>query len=211
MSSAITRHSILPIAIPILAALITLATSLQVSYSSSPIQTWTAGFPLPWKTTTLAACDTYTTQTLPGPTAQLTEIPCPAIYESAVNWLYVAADILIYTTMGYALLPVLGNLKTRSSRITVLAGILATILTSIPTLHEELGTGNPTKYDRHGVPFPWLTFVTGNILCGPGFNCPTASQLEFSWVSLAFNLGLYFAIASVAMTILRARLFRLST
>lgn len=202
----IHRHSGILIAVSVLATLVALATGLSASYSPSPIPTWTAGFPLPWKTATSITCDWYLTAHLTSFTKEPNAIPCYPRYETSINWLYLATDVLIYAAIGYALVPVLRNPKATSCLLAVLTGILATTLTSVPVFHEKVGTGYPTVYDKHGLPFPWLTYVTGGIVCGPGFDCPVGPRPVFNWVFLVFDTILYVAIASAALTIFRTGL-----
>lgn len=94
----------------------------------------------------------------------------------------------------------------KTGLVVLLAGILATAITSIPVSHEEIGTGYPTVYDKHGFPFPWLTYVTGGIVCGQGFDCPVGPRPVFTWVFLVFDTILYVAIASATLTIFRTGL-----
>ena len=116
--------------------------------------------------------------------------------------------MLIHTGIGFALVPIFRKPAKTSMLVPVLVGILATAITSIPVFHEEIGTGYPTVYDKHGFPFPWLTFVTGGIVCGPGFNCSAGPLPVLNWVFLVFDTVLYVAIASATLTIIRTRLFR---
>ncbi len=205
LGSLTRRAAVILIAIPILAVPLVLATGFIVSYSPSPVPTWTAGFPLSWETTTLVPC---VSPFLSGPasltTTPLIISPCFASFESSINWFYLATDALIYTVLGYALVPIFRRpMKTGS--VVLLAGILATIITSIPVFHE-VGTGYPTVYDKHGFPFPWLTYVTGGIVCGPGLNCPVGPRPMFNWAFLVFDTILYMAIASATLTIFRTGL-----
>ncbi len=205
VKSLLRRHSAILIIIPILATTLTLASGFLPLYSTSPAYAQMAGFPIPWKATVSVSCIAQEgTNTSSHP---LRIIPCPSSFQTIVNWFYFAMDVLTFTSIGYALIPTFRKPKTTGTLIAVLAGLLAMTLASVPVFHEEIGTGYPTIYDKHGFPLPWLTFVTGNIVCGPGFSCPAGPQAEFNWVSLAFDTSLYVAIASVILFILRPRFF----
>ncbi len=205
VKSLLRRHSTILIIIPILSAMFTLASGFLLLYSPSPAYAQMAGFPIPWRTTVSVSCITEA-----GTHTSLHPIrisPCPSSFQTTVNWLYFATDVLIFTSIGYALIPIFRKPRTIGTLVAVLGGLLALTLASVPVFHEEIGTGYPIVYDRHGFPLAWLTFVTGNIVCGPGFSCPAGPQADLNWVSLAFDASVYVSIASVTLFILRPRFF----